>query len=98
MAIDRNKLKGRRATGPVSFSLIDMIQALRGFRSPDGYVVIPNEIADKIENEIERLYAVEETAVALAHDIVTGPRATPSREHPLILAILGPLEENSHEE
>jgi len=90
MAIDRSKLKDRRAGSPISFSLTDMIRALRGFRSPEGYVVIPNEIADKIEAEIERLYAVEETAVALAHEVVADPHGFLSRSHPLIKAVLGP--------
>jgi len=51
----------QKHNGRTTFSLIDMIRALRGFRSPEGYVVIPNEIAEKIESEIQRLYEVEET-------------------------------------
>lgn len=71
----------------VEFTLIDMIRALRGFRSPEGYVVIPNGIAEKIENEITRLYEVEEMAVALAIESSKG--LSPMRSHPLIVAILG---------
>lgn len=79
--------KPKLITSPATFTLIDMIRALRGFRSPEGYVVIPNEIAEKIEAEITRLNEVEETTVALADEVLKG--VNPSRDHPLIVAILG---------
>lgn len=79
--------KSKTNNGRITFSLPEMIQALRGFRSPEGYAVIPNDVAAKIEQEIARLYEVEDTAVALAHEVMKG--VNPSREHPLIVAILG---------
>lgn len=82
--MSKNKPNGR-----ITFSLPEMIQALRGFRSPEGYVVIPNDVAAKIEQEITRLYEVEDTAVALATDITTNHMTKPNRDHPLIVAILG---------
>lgn len=90
---DRGKQKYKAGNGRTSFTLIDMIRALRGFRSPEGYVVIPNEIAEKIEAEIERLYEVEETAVSLADEVMQGVKV--KRDHPLIVAILG---EPEHED
>ena len=84
---DRGNKKYKAGNGRTTFSLIDMIRALRGFRSPEGYVVIPNDVAEKIETEIERLYEVEETAVALADEIMQGVKV--KRDHPLIIAILG---------
>ncbi|NJN53993.1 MAG: hypothetical protein HC804_04075 [Anaerolineae bacterium] len=54
-----------KADGRVQFTLPDLIRALRGFRSPEGYTVMPNDIADRVLEEIERLYEVEDTAVAL---------------------------------
>ena len=80
--------KRQPSNGRTTFTLMDMIRALRGFRSPEGYVVIPNEIAEKIEDEIERLYDLEETAGALAHE-VANRELRPHRQHPLIVAILG---------
>ena len=78
--------------GRTTFTLLEMIQALRGFRSPEGYVVIPNDVAQKIEDEITRLYEVEETAVSLAEEV--GKGLHPARNHPLVIAILGePKEE-----
>lgn len=78
--------------GRTTFTLLEMIQALRGFRSPEGYVVIPNDVAQKIEDEITRLYEVEETAVSLAEEIGKG-LLHPARNHPLVIAILGEQEE-----
>lgn len=51
--------------GRIQFTLIDMIRALQGFRSPEGYAVIPNDIVEQIKDEIERLYGVEEAAIEL---------------------------------
>ena len=79
--------KPKPNNGPATFTLLEMMQALRGFRSPEGYVVIPNDVAQKFEDEIRRLYEVEDTAVALAHEVMKG--VNPSRDHPLIVAILG---------
>ncbi|GJM42792.1 MAG: hypothetical protein DHS20C20_30740 [Ardenticatenaceae bacterium] len=72
-----------------TFTLLEMIHALRGFRTDQGVMVIPNAVAEKIEDEIRRLYEVEETAVALAYDITSNDATRPSRDHPLIVAILG---------
>lgn len=44
------------------FTLTDMIRALQGFRSPEGYAVIPNDIVDRILAEVDRLYQVEDEA------------------------------------
>lgn len=74
----------------IDFTLIDMIRALRGFRSPEGYVVIPNEIAEKIEAEITRLYEVEDTAVELAEQLRSNMPLREERVKPLVIAILGP--------
>ena len=81
--------KNKTNNGRITFSLPEMIQALRGFRSPEGYVVIPNDVAEKIEQEIARLYELEETAVTLATEIAVNRMTKPDRNHPLIVAILG---------
>ena len=86
MSNNRSSTNGR-----TTFTLLEMIQALRGFRSPEGYVVIPNDVAQKIEDEIRRLYEVEETAVSLAEEVSKELR--PTRDHPLIVAILGEPQE-----
>lgn len=79
----------QKQSNRVEFTLIDMIRALRGFRSPEGYVVIPNEIAEKIEVEITRLYEVEEMAISLADDVANG-RIDPKGTHALVFALLQP--------
>lgn len=67
--------------GRTTFTLLEMISALRGFRTEQGVMVIPNKVAEKIEEEITRLYEVEETAVALAHEVATR-ELRPQRSHP----------------
>lgn len=85
--------KNRPASnGRTTFTLLEMIHALRGFRTEQGVMVIPNAVAEKIEEEITRLYEVEETAVALAHEVAIR-ELRPQRSHPLIVAILGEQEE-----
>lgn len=49
----------------LQFDVLDLIRSVRGFERPDGYAVIPNDLMRKIEGELERLYAIEDTAVLL---------------------------------
>lgn len=69
----------------LQFDVLDLFRAASGFERPDGYVVIPRDIGKKIEEEFERLYAVEEAAKDVAS--MLKEQATPSPTHPAIETI-----------
>lgn len=79
------KPNGQGHNGRARFTLPDLIRALQGFGSPEGYIVIPNDIGNQVLAEIERLYGIEDTAVALLAEF--GPDSSPSPNHPAVLAL-----------
>ena len=66
----------------LQFDVLDLFRTARGFERPDGYVVIPQDIGDKIEDEFERLYGIEEAAKDIAKMLEA--QATPSPTHPAL--------------
>lgn len=49
----------------LQFDVLDLLRAARGFDRPEGYAVIPQDILDQIEEEMERLYGIEQWAAEL---------------------------------
>jgi hypothetical protein len=50
----------------LKFDIMDLMRSVRGFDKPEGYAVFPQDIVDKIEDELTRLYDIE----ALAAEVV----------------------------
>lgn len=53
------------------FGVLDLFRTAQGIRREDGYAVIPGDVARRIEDEFERLYALEDLLVeVMAEDAV----------------------------
>lgn len=75
----------QRPNGRARFTLVDLIRALQGFGSPENYLVMPNDIAQQMLSEVERLYGVEQTARELLMQF--SGATSPSADHEAVTAL-----------
>lgn len=63
------KYKTKQGNGRLRFDAIDMLRQARGLPTPEGYVVLTKDFVQFVEDELKRLYAVEDVATEYAEDV-----------------------------
>ena len=59
----------KRVTRP-TYDLLDMVRTARQFKRENGYMVLPDDIAEQLEAELARLYELEDKTQELAgHEV-----------------------------
>lgn len=83
------KYKTKQGNGRLRFDAIDMLRQARGLPTPEGYVVLTKDFVQFVEDELKRLYAVEDVATEYSDKAIKEEYLRPNQDMNDVLEALG---------